>query len=123
MQITSIDRPRELAAHPLLPAALVVAVFAAYGVATGSPNTTIYLAGVALLGALVVRLSRSSLPRWLGLALAVAAGLHLAGGLVRVGDDVLYNASAGGQLWRYDHAAHGFASFVGTLTVAHLLRR
>jgi hypothetical protein len=120
MQTTTVLVPP----RPLLPAAAVVTAFAAYGVATGSPNTTIYLAGVVLLGAVLVRLGRDRIPAWLGAALAVAAALHLAGGLVAVGDDVLYNASLdGGDLWRYDHLAHGYASFVGTLTAWHLLRR
>jgi uncharacterized membrane protein YjdF len=122
MQTTSIV-PARPASTSLLPAAAVVVTFGAYGVAIGSPNTAIYLVGIVLLGALLLRVARAPLPGWLGTAIAVAAGLHLAGGLVPVGDDVLYNATAGGQLWRYDHLAHGFASFVGTVLAAHLLRR
>lgn len=54
--------------------------------------------------------------------------MHLAGGLIRVGDDVLYNAAIGpyaGSLRthviQYDHLVHAFGTFVGTLTLWTLL--
>jgi uncharacterized membrane protein YjdF len=47
--------------------------------------------------------------------------LHLAGGLINVGRDVLYNASIGPyvmalgtHLLQYDHVAHAYVSFVTT---------
>jgi uncharacterized membrane protein YjdF len=59
------------------------------------------------------------LPGLLVIALAIAAILHLAGGLINVGQDVLYNASIGPyvkvlgtHLLQYDHVAHAYVSFV-----------
>jgi hypothetical protein len=101
----------------------VVLVFGAYGVATGARNTNLYLATVAVLGVIILRVGDGDVPPWLARSLAVTAGLHLAGGLVEIGDDVLYNASLdGGQLLRYDHLAHTVGSFIGTLTCWHLFR-
>jgi putative membrane protein len=62
------------------------------------------------------------------IALAVDASFHLAGGLVSVGDDVLYNASIGPRiaslnthLLQYDHFVHAFGAFLATLTLWALL--
>jgi hypothetical protein len=94
-----------------------VTVFGLYGWLTGSPNTVPYLFTVGALGAVVARLRRAALPAWLVSALAVLAVAHLAGGLVRVGDDVLYNASLHGALLRYDHFVHSSGVFVGTVMI------
>jgi len=106
--------------RPLALAAAVTAAFAAYGIATQSPNTILYIATVVALTA-VVHHHRDRLSPALALSLVAVAALHLAGGLVRVGDDVLYNASAGGQLLRYDHLVHSLASVVGTLVCCRVL--
>lgn len=102
-------------------AVLAVVGFGIFGEATAAPSTVAYVCTVAGLGALVGRLRRAPLPPALAMALAVLAVAHLAGGLVRVGDDVLYNASLRGALFRYDHLVHGSAVFVGTLLVWTLL--
>ena len=49
--------------------------------------------------------------------------VHLSGGLIRVGDDVLYNASPGVELLRYDHFAHALGIFFGTQLLWELLVR
>jgi hypothetical protein len=98
-----------------------VAGFALAGVRGAVPGTGEYLLTVAVLTAAVARLRRLPLPGPLALAAALSVVAHLAGGLVRVGDDVLYNASAGGEVLRYDHLAHGLGIFVGTLLLWELL--
>jgi hypothetical protein len=135
MTTTTIAVHRTTAAAPITgsEAAAVVATvtatvaFGAYGFATGAPSTVAYVAIVSALTATVVHVRRTRLdaplPAGLVLALAAVAGAHLAGGLVRIGDDVLYNASAGGQLWRYDHLVHSLATFLGTVTCWHLFGR
>jgi hypothetical protein len=91
--------------------------FGAYGFATAAPSTLGYLFVVVALGGLLLALRRAPLPAPLALAIAGIAVAHLAGGLVRVGTDVLYNASLGSPALRYDHLVHGSAVFVGTLAL------
>ncbi|HTJ76597.1 MAG TPA: DUF2238 domain-containing protein [Acidimicrobiales bacterium] len=97
--------------------------FAVYGMATGAPSTLAYLFTVAALGALVLGLRRRPLPAPLVIGMAVLAVAHLAGGLVRVGDGVLYNATFGSPILRYDHLFHTAAVFVGTLVLWTVLVR
>ncbi|MDR0342590.1 MAG: hypothetical protein LBI49_05620, partial [Nocardiopsaceae bacterium] len=99
--------------------AVAVAGFGGYGFATGSPSTAGYVFPVLLIGAAVVWLRRAVLPDLLAVALAVAAIADLAGGLINVGQNVLYNASIGPysatlgtHLLQYDHVAHAYVSFV-----------
>ena len=96
-----------------------LAGFCIYGVATGSPSTAGYVFSVLVIGAAIAWLRRAALPDLLAIALAIAAILHLAGGLINVGQDVLYNASIGPyvtalgtHLLQYDHVAHAYVSFV-----------
>jgi Predicted membrane protein (DUF2238) len=102
--------------------------FAAYGFATGAPSTVSYVFTVGALGLLISALRRAPLPAPLAIAIAVQAVAHLAGGLIRVGNDVLYNASLGTHvavlhthILQYDHVVHAFGAGVGTLTVWTLL--
>jgi hypothetical protein len=104
--------------------AVVVAAMAGFGsagVALGLPGTAQYLLTVTALVSVVAVARRRSLPPALALAGATSVVLHLAGGLVRVGDGVLYNASAGGEVLRYDHLAHAVGIFVGTWLLWELL--
>ena len=96
-------------------------VFGIYGFATRSPNTVLYLFTVAAVTALLIRLRSTSLPKPLTFALPCVALAHLAGGLVRVGDDVLYNAHIGSRVFQYDHLVHSVAVFVGTLVIWSVL--
>jgi uncharacterized membrane protein YjdF len=103
----------------VLAGALAMAGFGAYGVATGSPSTVGYLLSVLVIGAAVAWLRRAPLPGLLVTGLAIAAVVNLAGGLVSVGNDVLYNAHAGPysrslgtHFLQYDHFGHAYASFV-----------
>lgn len=107
--------------HCLSGAAVTTVGFAVYGLAAGAPSTLAYLATVVAVGAVVVAVRRSPLPPALARALAVLAAAHLAGGLVRVGDGVLYNAHLGSEIFQYDHLVHASAVFVGTLVVSILL--
>lgn len=99
--------------------ALALVGFFIYGHAVGSPSTVGYSSAVVVIGAAVALLRRAPLPGLLAAGLAVAAIATLAGGLVPVGGDVLYNAgigpydqALGTHLLQYDHAAHAYVSFV-----------
>ena len=103
----------------VLIAAAAVAGFTGYGFATHSPSTVGYVSSVLVIAAAVVGLRRVVLPPLLAAGLAIAAIATLAGGLIRVGHDVLYNASAGPyspslgtHFLQYDHVAHAYCSFV-----------
>lgn len=118
--------PPERIAVAILAAAMIG--FGIYGVSTGARSTGGYVVSVAVVGALVWRVRRAPLPGPLVIALAVDAGLHLAGGLVAVGDDVLYNASVGPRITslhthilQYDHFVHAFGAFLATLALWALL--
>lgn len=109
-------------------AAAATVGFGAYGFATSAPSTVTYLLIVVAGAALIRWLRKAPLPPALAIALAVQAAAHLAGGLVNVGDDVLYNASIGAPITalhthvlQYDHVVHAFGVFVATLTFATLL--
>jgi uncharacterized membrane protein YjdF len=102
--------------------------FAILGFATGSSNTVTYVTSIVAIGFAIRGLRRTPLPDALALALALHAVFHLAGGLVNVGNDVLYNASIGPMVsalhthvLQYDHLVHAFGSCVGTLTLWTLL--
>jgi uncharacterized membrane protein YjdF len=100
-------------------AAVALVGFCIYGFAAGSPSTVGYVFSVLVIGAAISWLRRAPLPGLLAIALAIAAILHLAGGLINVGQNVLYNASIGPyikglgtHLLQYDHVAHAYVSFV-----------
>jgi putative membrane protein len=100
-------------------AAVAIAGFAGYGFATHSPSTIGYVSSVLIIAVAVVGLRRMMLPPLLAAGLAIAAIVTLAGGLIRVGHDVLYNASTGPfnpalgtHYLQYDHFAHAYVSFV-----------
>lgn len=107
--------PRERAAIRALVVAMLA--FGIYGAVTRAPDTVQYLVTVAVLAAIVAACWRPDTPRWLAVALPVLGVAHLAGGLVRVGDDVLYNASFGSPAIRYDHLVHASAIFAGTIAL------
>lgn len=102
---------------------IATVAFGVYGFATGAPSTVAYLCSVSALTAVVASFRGSRIPPPLVLALAALAVAHLAGGLVPVGDDVLYNASVGAAMFRYDHLVHSSAVFVGTLVLWALFVR
>jgi len=100
-------------------AAVAVAGFTGYGLATHSPSTVGYVSSVLVIAAAVMWLRRAVLPGLLAAGLALAAVVTLAGGLIRVGHNVLYNASTGPyspslgtHYLQYDHFAHAYVSFV-----------
>ena len=129
--MTTITRRQSLSPAESLAVKITLATtvgFATFGFAAGAPSTAAYVLSVAVVGVLVKHFRRDPIPGPLALALAFAAAVHLAGGLIRVGNDVLYNASVGTyvgalhtHILQYDHFAHAFATFVGTLTLWTLL--
>src|SRR5262245_51378022 len=92
-------------------------LFGAYGVATRSPNTIPYVATVCALTTLLVLSRRTSMPPLITIALAVLGIAHLAGGLVTVGNDVLYNAHFGIRAIEYDHFVHAVGVFLAAIAV------
>jgi hypothetical protein len=98
-----------------------VAAFGIYGFATDSPSTLSYVVTVSVLGALLATFRRDALPPRLTFALALLVVAHLAGGLINVGDDVLYNAHVFSPALQYDHFVHASGVFLGTIVVWTLL--
>lgn len=91
--------------------------FGVYGFATGAPSTVAYLFTVSAVAALIALFRKTTLSPSLTLALPFLALAHLAGGLVRVGDDVLYNAYIGSRAFEYDHFVHASGVFLGTFVL------
>lgn len=100
-------------------AAVVVVGFCIYGFVTGSPSTVGYVSSVIVVGAAIMWLRRAVLPGLLAAGLVIAAMATLAGGLINVGQNVLFGASIGPysetlgtHFLQYDHLAHAYVSFV-----------
>ncbi len=95
--------------------AVVVALggFGTYGFLAGEPSTVGYVTVVAALGAALIALRPQVLPNWLAGGLSAIAIGHLCGGLIRVGNEVLYNADPGWEVLQYDHIFHASASAFG----------
>jgi putative membrane protein len=102
-------------------AGLALVGFGAYGFSRHEPSTLAYLLSVTVLGAGVAGFRREPLPGWLALALAGLGIGHLAGGLVTVGGDVLYNAHPSLHLLQYDHVFHASASGIAAVVVWRFL--
>lgn len=122
--------PSRAEARALAVVAVALVGFAIGGYAAGMANTTSYLLVVVALAASVGWVRREPLPDLLAYGLALDAVAHLAGGLVRVGHGVLYNAGVGGRSARlgthvlqYDHVVHAYGSMVATVAIWVLLVR
>jgi hypothetical protein len=102
---------------------VAVVGFAVHGVINEVPGTLEYVLTVSGLVTLLFTLRTKALPAPIAFAAAASAVVHLAGGLVRVGDEVLYNTSPGPELLRYDHFGHALGIFVGALLVWEVLVR
>ncbi len=102
---------------------VAVVGFGIHGVVHQVPGTGEYLLTVSGLMALLLTLRTKVLPAPIAFAAAASAVVHLAGGLVQVGDDVLYNTSPGPELLRYDHFGHALGIFVGALLVWEVVVR
>lgn len=92
---------------------LALGGFGAYGFRAGEPSTVGYVSVVAALAAGLVALRRQVFPNWLVVGLSMLAVGHLCGGLIRIGDEVLYNSDPGWELLQYDHIFHASASAFG----------
>ena len=94
-----------------------------HGFRSGAHSTVGYLASVLLAGAALFALRTQPIRPGLARALGALAVGHLAGGLVRVGGDVLYNAQPHVELLQYDHVFHATASAVATLLLLDWIRQ
>jgi uncharacterized membrane protein YjdF len=104
--------------HPLLLAFAVAYLigWTVYGFAVGADATLAYLVTVVVVIALVMLLDRRvGFSPWILWALAVWGFAHMAGGLVPVGDGVLYNAGLGASVIHYDRVVHAFGFGVATV--------
>lgn len=94
-----------------------VAGWTVYGFVADRPGTIPYLLTMVVLFAVLValeaRIRFSGTVLWIFCAWGFA---HMAGGLVPVGDGVLYNAALGVPLLRYDRAVHAVG--FGTAAIA-----
>jgi Predicted membrane protein (DUF2238) len=127
----SEGRREPLSAAERIAVEVVVAAaigFCVYGFASGAASTIGYVLSVIVIGAVTLRLRRTPVPGPVALGFALAAILDLAGGLINVGRDVLYNASVGpysGALGthylQYDHFVHAYVSFVLTFVCWSIL--
>ncbi len=102
--------------------------FGIYGFISGAPSTVGYLVGIVLLTTLVAWFRMEQLPGSVAIGLAIDGAAVLAGGLVQVGNDVLFNASIGPRstalhthILQFDHLVHSYGSFIGTLALWALL--
>jgi hypothetical protein len=94
-----------------------VAGWSVYGVVVGAEATIAYLVTMLVLVSTVtfvhLRVGFSSAVLWVLWAWGFA---HMAGGLIAVGDGVLYNAGVGAGLLHYDKVVHAIG--FGTASVA-----
>lgn len=111
--------------HRVLAAFAIVSLiaFIAIGVVNGSEATIPYLVFLLLamwiVAALHARRPFSLLVLW---GLAVWQLVHLAGGIIPLGNAVLYNVQLIPVLLRYDQAVHAFGFAVATIACAEVLR-
>jgi hypothetical protein len=97
--------------------AAYVAGWSVYGWLAGTRATVPYLVTMVVLSAVVAWVHvRVGLSRGVLWTIAAWGFAHMAGGLVAVGEGVLYNASLGAPLLRYDRVVHAVG--FGTAAVA-----
>ena len=121
MQTTTTARPDAATGLALGVLGVALTGFGVLGFVTHSPSTVSYLFSVAAVTVVLALHQRRTLPPGLTLSLAGLAVAHLAGGLLNVGDDVLYNACLWTPVLQYDHVVHASAVFVGTIVLWTLL--
>jgi len=98
-------------------ALLAVVVLGTYGFRDGAHNTIGYLVSVGAFAAAVGLVRREPLHPGLAGALGALVVGHLAGGLVNIGDDVLYNTHPNVPALQYDHIFHASASAIGVVAL------
>jgi len=101
--------------------AVIVGCFAVFGLATHEPSTMSYALTVVAAGAALLALRREPLPPSICRAFPLLVAAHLAGGLIHIGDDVLYNTSFLLPAFEYDHLVHGSAVALATIAAWHVL--
>lgn len=103
--------------------AAYMAVFVAISLTRHNDEFILYALVVVGLAVWILRKQRTvqfdSLILW---GLSLWGLLHMAGGNLRVGDNVLYNLQLIPVVLRYDQLVHAFGFGVATLACAHILR-
>ena len=103
--------------------ALVLVGFIVHGVVHHVASTGQYVITIILLVTLVLVVRTRPIPAAIVWAGTAAAIVHLSGGLIRVGDGVLYNASLGPEITQFDHFGHSLGTIVGALVIWELVIR
>ena len=108
---------------PLSVAAIGIAAGLALGVATAAPGLPVYatvlLLGAAVATALHLRVGLTDLAIW---GLVIFALGHVAGGMIPVGDGVLYGQWLVGRTVRYDNVQHAWGFGIAGRVVWEALR-
>ena len=95
-----------------------------YGIVTGASQTIFYAVFVGGGAVLVLRLyAKYSLSRLVLWGLAVWGFAHMAGGLIEIGGEVVYQHSLGGGQMRFDKVVHFFGFGFATRAAFELLRQ
>ena len=117
--------PEILRRHPLVAGASItyVAAFLVAGVVWGRPQTPFYALFMIVLMAVVAAVyERRAFSRLALAGLAVWGCAHMAGGLVEVGGDVLYQWMVIPGTLRFDKVVHAFGFGFATIVCFELLR-
>jgi hypothetical protein len=112
-------------AHPMLAGftGAYLAGFLVYGLVAKRPSTVAYTLTVSGLVVLIAEVNRSvHFTPWVLWGLGAWGVLHLAGGLIPVGDGVLYNTDLHIPTLHYDRLVHAFGFGVATVAVWEAIR-
>lgn len=118
--------PRIVTEHPVLSGVSLVYLvgFSVYGLLTERAGALVYLVSMSLIMALVAFAhARVDFDSFVLRGLALWGFLHMAGGLIPVGDGVLYQQQLVPLLLRFDQAVHALGFGFATLAVWNALRR
>lgn len=104
--------------------ALYVLAFQAYGRETESRLTSAYGLTIVALGLIVTLIQKNTpLSHNVLWGLGIWGLLHSAGGIIQIGDAVLYNVSWGIPVVRFDRLVHAFGFGTATIACWQVLRQ
>lgn len=117
--------PRIVTEHPLLSGVSLAYLlgFSTYGLVAERPGALVYLVSMTLiLGFVAFAHGRAGFESFVLVGLASWGFLHMAGGLIPVGDGVLYQQQLVPVVLRFDQAVHALGFGFATLGVWDALR-